>query len=128
MAGDIVSTYVIGVFECGCSNESSYSGTEVVKCGDQSEVASIVCLMKQHSVGFQCHSASASSIIVVDGTDIAPKFLIRDNVSAYWDSHAEYDRVWDLSHAEKLKEEEEQRKYLEEMKAKRTVMESPKTQ
>jgi len=94
--------YIIGVFECGCSCEANYSGTEIVRCSNEREANNIVALMKKHSEGFQCKGASASSIIIINETH-GLKFILKDKDTKYWNSPDKYIKCWKIRHAETIK-------------------------
>ena len=109
--------YVIGVFECGCSCEANYSGTEIVRCNDK-EVSKIVSLMKKHSVGFQCIGAPASSIIVINETH-GLKFIIKDKDTKYWNNPDKYTFDWRTRQAEVIENKKNMSKMMRNLMPKK---------
>jgi hypothetical protein len=61
------TTYVIGVFDCGCLMESSVSSVEIVTCSSRKEADTVEKLMKRHSAAYQCHPKEAWSTSVFGG-------------------------------------------------------------
>ena len=60
--------YVLGVFDCGCSYESSFGSLDIVECNTKIEVNKIIKKMNNHSANYQCEGAPAMYTIVFEGT------------------------------------------------------------
>jgi hypothetical protein len=115
--------YVLGVFECGCSDDSCLSSVEVVQCIGKYGIKKTIEMMKEHSANFQCKGSGASYIFVFEGNleEITP--LVRkpkpktiENRELF--CYGSYRRAW-------LKQGKENEKMREELeKTERELLEN----
>lgn len=66
--------YVIGVFDCGCNYESSFSSVEIVRCSNTAEINNIKKKMNKHASEYQCEFRHALCLMVFEGKFISLKF------------------------------------------------------
>jgi len=59
--------YVIGIFDCGCTYDASFSSLEIVKCTSSLELKDIKLKMNKHSAEYQCNFKQAMYILIVEG-------------------------------------------------------------
>lgn len=109
--------YIVGIFDCGCSYESSFGSVEVVRCSSQSEVLDIKQKMGIHSVGYQCHEREAVSITIFEGkiqwSDLGKEDSAKsreDSESGIY-SYQNYIKLWNLRSKENAKFSREQKKW-----------------
>ena len=116
--------YVLGVFECGCFEDSCFSSLEVVKCKTNTEVVVVVGMMNQHSANYQCSAKEAKYVLIFEGkleevTKLITKPKGIENKNLF--NFESYNRMWtrqgkeleqtkrDLEEYEKRLEEEAKR-------------------
>lgn len=109
-----MTTYVIGVFDCGCM-ESGMSSVEIVKCSTRADAETVETLMKRHSAAYQCHPKEAWSTSIFEGelvkTDLKDATKLTEEEESGVFTFVDYLKRWHVRDIDARKTEQELKEY-----------------